>query len=317
MPRISDQILRSIVYLYPSEAEAWAGERAGGSGFVAWIEGEDEAGHYYVVTASHVVREGGSPVARFNTPDDRTHVLPFPADAWFHHPDGDDVAIAVLPAEEFYRLGLTGVPPMLFVDPELMERENLGPGDECFFVGRFMAHDGGVERNFPSVRFGNLATPLTRIPHDRGFDQESFLVESRSLSGYSGSPVFIYSAAVVSLNATEMQTIATSQIFLLGLDWSHLNDYEPVLGGDKKTPVEPKEFVKRNAGMMGVVPAWKICELLCDEEMMELRRETEKPVRPSVASLDVEHAEESEYDRFQALATKLVNTPKPESDEEA
>ena len=293
MPRINDQILRSIVYLYPSESEAWAGERVGGSGFIAWIESEEppHGGFYYIITASHVVKEGASPVARFNTPNGATHVISFSPEAWFHHPDGDDVAIAELPVEEFSRLSLTGVPPALFVDHELMTRENLGPGDECFFVGRFAAHDGGAERNFPTVRFGNLASPVTRIAHHRGFKQESFLVEARSLSGYSGSPVFIYTAATVNVNATEVITMASSEMFLLGLDWSHLDDYEPVLGSDKQTPVDPKEFVRSNSGMMAVVPAWKICELLCDEQMVKLRKETTDEIAPTIVSLDAQERE--------------------------
>lgn len=70
----------------------------------------------------------------------------------------------------------------------------VGPGDDVFVVGRFINSQGKL-RNIPSVRFGNIAQmPLKPIEQGRvfgEFQQESFLVEARSISGFSGSPVFL------------------------------------------------------------------------------------------------------------------------------
>ena len=67
-----------------------------------------------------------------------------------------------------------------------------GPGEEVVMLGRFLGYDG-TDENKPAARFGHLAMGTTvPIPHPWGFTQMSFLIECRSVSGYSGSPVFIY-----------------------------------------------------------------------------------------------------------------------------
>ena len=59
--------------------------------------------------------------------------------------------------------------------------------------------------------------------------QESFLVEARSLSGYSGSPVFVYepgAEAVIetSQDSTEasVDLIPMERMAMLGVGWGHL-----------------------------------------------------------------------------------------------
>jgi hypothetical protein len=67
---------------------------------------------------------------------------------------------------------------------------------------------------------------------------------------------------------------------LLGVDWGHINDWEPVrdASGRPVNPSNPKQMqVCVNTGMMAVVPAWKLAELLDDGPLAEQRRiETEK-----------------------------------------
>jgi hypothetical protein len=59
-------------------------------------------------------------------------------------------------------------------------------------LGRFLGYDG-TEENKPAARFGHLAmAPTVPVKHPWGFTQPSFLIECRSVSGYSGSPIFIY-----------------------------------------------------------------------------------------------------------------------------
>jgi len=71
MPRIKDELLDSVIYLYPSEASARRGEKAGGSGFVAGIESaaDPEGCWLYAVTNRHVVEDGRSRTIRLNTRD--------------------------------------------------------------------------------------------------------------------------------------------------------------------------------------------------------------------------------------------------------
>jgi hypothetical protein len=69
---------------------------------------------------------------------------------------------------------------------------DIGPGDDVFVVGRFINREG-KQKNIPSVRFGNIAQmPGEPLFLDDGKELECFLIEGRSISGFSGSPVFIH-----------------------------------------------------------------------------------------------------------------------------
>ena len=101
-----------------------------------------------------------------------------------------------------------------------------GPGEEVVMLGRFLGYDG-TEENKPVARFGNLAmAPTVPIKHPWGFTQPSFLIECRSVSGYSGSPVFIYrvqttiAAGFVAIGADRGKD---SLPRFLGIDWGNLD----------------------------------------------------------------------------------------------
>jgi S1-C subfamily serine protease len=57
-----DAFLDCVIYLYPGQASAERGEKAGGSGFVAGIESAMTPGacRLYAVTNRHVVEDGKS-----------------------------------------------------------------------------------------------------------------------------------------------------------------------------------------------------------------------------------------------------------------
>src|SRR5436305_6175960 len=100
MPRIRDEILDSVFYLYPSIEAAQSGESAGGTGFLVGIPSvtQPEAWiHIYAVTNSHVVREGKSPFIRFNTIQGGAGIWHLKGMEWRHHPDADDVAACLIP----------------------------------------------------------------------------------------------------------------------------------------------------------------------------------------------------------------------------
>jgi hypothetical protein len=123
---------------------------------------------------------------------------------------------------------------------------NVGPGDEVYFMGRFIAHDG-KQRNTPIVRFGSIAMMPREPVHQtqRAFDQESFLIEARSLSGFSGSPVMLYIPPFshrfrAGKYAWDEKGLApTTTMLLLGLDWGSMRL------GDEAIPV---------TGIMGSCP---------------------------------------------------------------
>jgi hypothetical protein len=58
--------------------------------------------------------------------------------------------------------------------------------------------------------------------------------------------------------------------WLLGIDWSHISDTAPVKERDG-SPVSDGWKVEQNTGLMGVVPAWKIAEILDDDDVIQVR----------------------------------------------
>jgi hypothetical protein len=283
VPRIPDELLDCIVYLYPSVGEAERGATSsdpgqGGTGFLVDVPIEDaprpDLRARYIVTNSHVVGpEGQSPVVRINTVAGGSDVLPLALDDWIHHPDADDVAVKPIglsgAVHKFRTLDWT----TWALTQEELNHWRVGPGDQVFFLGRFRYQEGGG-RNLPTVRQGNIARMAERIRHPRGFEQESFLIEARSLSGYSGSPVFLFIAPYDWRGQLHGTGTDVRHVALLGIDWGHQPDITRVLGPDKETPWSEAElWVKQNSGLMNVLPAWRINSFLLEDEGLKEQRQ--------------------------------------------
>lgn len=300
MPRIDDRVLDVAVYLFEDEKAARRGVNIGGSGalvgvpyygektFVLEIDEHSVARpgphHLYAVTNRHVI-DKGCPVVRLNTNDGLTCAIPLKAKDWISHPDGHDLAIAPLgPRSEYYQYKFLGAHPPFFLTPEGRDNMRVGAGDEAFMVGRFMGRENEL-RNTPVVRFGHLAAAQTELVDQTASGagsqdhhlQESFLVEVHSISGFSGSPVFVLVPAYRAYSDSEFKKhaqglrpgarLAPVEIFL-GIDWGH---------------VDETQF----PGMAGVVPAWKLLELLHNEKVIQMRQEQEKKTGPKFSRLDV------------------------------
>lgn len=316
LPNIPQQMLNSVVYVYPDLTSARVGERAGGTGFLTGVRTVDPNLHYvYVATNSHVVGQGEGRVLRFNTVDGGTDFLPIPDESWIHHPDGDDVAVAPINAAKHHAVHC--IPEETFITRTLIEDEfkpgeqGFGPGDEVFFIGRFMTHEG-KQKNLPTVRFGNLSMlpwePL--VDPKRGVKQESFLVEARSLPGYSGSPVFIFRWSYIDANGS-IQYKVSSAIRFLGLDWCHLRAFNSVLEKDRESPVQEGWLVEQNSGMMGVVPAWKLSEVLHVAELEDARSRADGRLAAEArADGSVSADSASDFKEYEDLAQTVISAPK-------
>ena len=86
-----------------------------------------------------------------------------------------------------------------------------------------------------------MAEPITNPAI--GKDQESFAVEMRSRTGFSGSPVMVYRTPLSSIEDGLKYVKFTG---LLGVNWGYILDEE----------------TQENTWLNGVVPAWKILEML-------------------------------------------------------
>jgi hypothetical protein len=105
--------------------------------------------------------------------------------------------------------------------------------------------------------------PWSAVHTPRGISQEAFLVEARSDSGYSGSPVFVTPQYFID-ETGGVDFLVRSSTHLLGVDCGHFPTPEAIR--EDGTP-----HVALNTGFMIVVPSWRLVELLNDEFVQEAR----------------------------------------------
>jgi hypothetical protein len=265
MPRIRDEYLKCVAYLYRSEHEAKEAINIGGSAFLVSVllEGfPPPMGAVYAVTNKHVIQKNAK-CLRINTSDGGTEV--FKLSNW-HLSKEDDLAVCLVPYLDPFRYAVGTIPQNNFLTEDIVYSWGVGPGDEVVLIGRFINQEG-KQRNIPTVRFGHIAQmPMEPLEYDGQF-QESFLCEIKSIGGFSGSPVFFAPEILPKLpDGKEPE----EKSFLLGVDWCHVQNVENAL--DEKGREIDHIQVRVNSGMMGVIPAWKLQKLLNSDEVVEMRR---------------------------------------------
>jgi len=322
MPRISDQVGDCSIFLYSSERAAQDGSHAGGSGFLVSYPSETNPiyGQLYAVTNKHIL-DNGFHVLRLSKKGGGISTIITHRDNWVPNPNGCDVEVCPidLPSETFqwWAIGTE-----MFITPEIIKAYRMGLGDDAFLVGRLVTH-AGVQKNAPITRFGNIS--LMADPSEpikcQGYDQEAFLVECRSLSGFSGSPVFVqtdqhyYGEAaenvaehrkkvlwqtesknppgrtdgVVAGGGPIIKVQSISGCFgpwLLGIDWGHIPLWRPVYSEQSQESnfVKPNHWTEANTGIACVLPAWHILDTLNDEELMTSRREEDEKLQKRQAA---------------------------------
>jgi len=224
---------------------------------------------------------------------------------WRLHPAGDDIAVCPIELDHF-RHKANYISLLTFPSRKDSEHFKIGIGDDVYFAGRFVNREG-KQRNIPTLRFGTIAQmPGDAIELENGYKQESFLIEARSIAGFSGSPVFVWIPAVTPLppmsdvvrqNVMRLPNIRPERQnltlpmgpWLLGIDYCHIQSREPVYSARTDDPV-PDLYIKSNTGLMGVVPFWKIYDVVFSKEMHDLATEREsemaKKFSDSGVSLD-------------------------------
>jgi len=349
MPQIPQRYLDCSIYLYDSKEAAEDGENFGGSGCLVRVESNplyDPTSfkdgryrkvamffppHIYAVTNRHVV-ESGCTVIRMNTIDDEIDVLELDQHDWIPHPAGDDLAVAPidLPEDKHSYIPIdTGG----FVHRDSFL--SIGAGDDTFMVGRFINH-AGKQRNTPSLRFGSIAMmPFDKVKLQSGYMQEAFLVETRSISGYSGSPVFVYRPiqqtttippSPYSPYSDETYSKSITDLVghpaLLGIDCGHVLNYDEVLDATGKAHQYGWK-VASNTGMAIVIPAWRLEDLLDTEELIMQRKQKDKKYQEekeaekqsSTVAFDVKKPEsftQEDYQEALKRASRKISQPDEE-----
>jgi hypothetical protein len=209
-----------------------------------------------VVTNAHVIKGMNAPVVRVSRKDDSPDAILTNSNRWLNHPDGDDVAAVRFPQYSPDKHSTIPVYEGAFLTVPMIRDEHIGIGDQVAMIGRLIDHDGKVT-NTPTARFGFISM----MPAEKDIDEfenehEIFLVDCQSIRGFSGSPVFF----LPSTTAASNDALLDVQNRLLGIDYKHVADQEPVRtkDGNKVDGL----YVEANSGIAGVIPAWRIATLL-------------------------------------------------------
>ena len=232
----------------------------------AWVQ-------YYLVTAKHVIDAAanksadGNVFLRFNSKDGGLTEVSLPCSEWLNHPTDPhvDVAVAVFPLDiDDSTLDHRIIGRENFMTEQVKESHKIGPGLDVFLSGLFHMH-AGVKKNIPIVRVGTVAAMPDEKIKTSTAEIDAYLIESRSIGGLSGSPVFVVPHE-------------TSQFFLLGLMRGHWDidasaidvDEEDAGGGSLKNV---------NMGIGIVVPAKRILEVLDHPKLIQKREQDAKAWR--------------------------------------
>lgn len=345
-----NQYLYLAFYIYPTKELAEANEKIGASGFIASVTSPEGNRYLYAVTNAHVIEgikdKGVLKCAlRFNTKDYHTDIIEADIDGWYLHPNNDDIAVYPLEPASNWKYSYIADYQMLkprfvygkFHDEEqtrdILEQTSheanelihhvkkeivkVGLGDETITIGRYMKHSGGKDYNLPAMRFGHISMlPFEDepIPQNRpsfpSHPQISFLEETYSINGFSGSPVLVRPEIVENhwtfskdeppqLKVDPEET--TRGIFLLGIDWGHFDFNGELIDHSSRSTA-----VKIPSGMMCVVPAWKLLDILHGVTLTMQRKELDnerakKAKSDNSASIDGDISKEE----FEAVLKKV------------
>jgi hypothetical protein len=251
--QIPQRIRQCVVFLGFEKADGPGVEQiVGGTAFVVGVPlASTSAAATFLVTARHNLEEiqaakGSTGVIyiRANQREGGTSWLPTRLSDWVL-PTAENIDLALYPISTG-ELDVLYYPVDSFATDEVIRRENIGIGDDLFIPGLFKPH-GGTPRNIPVVRTGTIAAMPEEevwVRWNNGQRIEVYLIDTRSLRGLSGSPVFVYVSKQRVLNGKIVADQSRQSFYLLGLVHGHWNEDN------------------QNTGVAMVVPARKILQVL-------------------------------------------------------
>jgi hypothetical protein len=181
-----------------------------------------------------------------------------------------DSAVAVFAPPDI-GLHVGTISEVTFATPQIIDKYEFGIGDEVYISGLFTKLTE-TAKNQPVLRTGNIAMmPDEKIDFPSIGLIDAYLIETRSIGGLSGCPVF--ARHTVSTPLTEekdgppigrhKRLYGGGSSYLLGSmigHWQIPKDFDPTLS----------EAV--NMGLSAVVPLYKILEVVNRQELVEMRK---------------------------------------------
>lgn len=263
----------------------------------------------YVVTADHVVanHEG----IELEVPDRANNGKlfdPIPAEPFVQSLDDVDLAMSVFPTHLVPRYQETRI-------EHFVPEGHVGPlGGEIYYLGIFAGPDVPMAR---SGTLGTIDVPIEKTDNGRQYRYSGDLVDCRSYGGFSGSPCFsVLNYAALDTPAKvpdefvpvradgsrpELVPVAAVASFC-GVFVAHYDD--PPAGRDVESKygvgvMLPCDYVRM------VLTSDEAKQRQADADAEWLRRKAAEGPQPQDAGA------QDEFERFEDLTRKLVQTPKP------
>lgn len=325
---------RGTVFVGLKEPTEFGSMEAGiiGTGFLVHIDGAAPLHwHTYIVTAGHVIEGAKQTFVRVTTADlhdGSWGVQDVDVHEWISHPDPTkDVAVTPISLPREHHMVATAL--QQFIDDPQWRTHRRGTwdpelGEDVYFIGLLDKIEAMTMGNVPVVRHGTLGRMWQeRCPVVTKDDEEihvtAHLIDCRSFGGFSGSPCYLQEdrAAVVQMEGGGPGINTEYRTCLLGMIGGHYDDWIELRHSRGKSDLK----YSINTGIGYVIPAEFIRETLMSEVLVEMRRaeDERRAAQPKEQGATMDSAQgerESDYDRFEALTTKLVQVPKSELDAE-
>jgi hypothetical protein len=328
MPQLTPELERLVIFMYGRHPQTgkWG---LGGSGFLYGYPSDRRGpNHIYAITNWHVAVSSGFPAIRLHGRSDHDFIELGPHD-WVCSPNGYDLAVAdISDLLDPNADNLVVVDDHMAVSADYAARAEIGFGDDVLMAGMF-ANSPGDRRNAPVARFGNVA----RAPNDdapikleTGVRLPCYLVDMRSRTGYSGSPVFVYRTLASDLRPMieggVTHVSAEKTMFnLLGVHCGQYpEDFKAAKSHARGDPLVEGDEIEGPSAMNVVVPAWAIQDLLNDQRLQNMRTERDKrraadsrsrPVPESALGPPTKADNPQHKEDFNSLLDAAARKPKP------
>ncbi len=255
--KINEEAKKCVAFLqYKMANDSY---RYAGTCFFVGIENQYKC----VVTAKHVIEGIKNKYAledvfiRVNLLNGHTQTIPTKVKSWQYHEDETvDIAIHQFDFENSY--DHLHYPASSFLNDDFIEKYEIGCGDEVFITGLFKPHFGET-KNSPIVRIGNIALMPSEKMQVNGCLRDAYLIESRSIGGLSGSPVFVNLGDARKFGGRIQHAQGKHIPLLLGLIHGHFNSEKNDIDSISNKTSDQEKI---NVGIAIVTPVAKLLEII-------------------------------------------------------
>jgi hypothetical protein len=251
-----------------------------GTAFFVGVKVPDTKDRYtvYLVSAKHVFRTPDNQawlpkvLLRLNTKSGGSQFNEIPIvtggkdKTVYVHPDEtvDLAVIPMLPDDKFYEFKF--LPEEFLTSQDDFKALEISEGSEVFFTGLFSPYVG-TKRNYPLVRTGRVALITDERIKLGDREADLYLVDVSSYGGNSGSPVFFF---LGSDRKPGSIILGEPILKLAGVMSGTFQDAQPI---HVMEPTAKIAVSTSNMGVAGVVPAYKLRDILFGPELSTLREQ--------------------------------------------